>query len=291
MKVNVPEVDIQRAGLATISVGQVGIGPLHIGQLVLENTDVTMSAGPAVLSNVRVTVTLRITLGWHIHIPLPIVDDIDVGDTIDVGSPSFSMNVGDVTIPSLNDVRIRIPSLTAANAAVATVNPLTNLNLGAATAEGIRVRDVTLPSQGFTLAGLTVDSVEGSAIGVPAASVGSATIDRVHGNPVTIPTVSLGGLTLPAASIPDITSRAPLDVPANLQSRVFTMDAGILQLSLTIRPSALSHIDQLRIRNATANASVGHVVLHNVVLPYEVLNLTLSQIGITTIGIPAFTVS
>ena len=50
----------------------------------------------------------------------------------------------------------------------------------------------------------------------------------------------------------------------------------------------LSHIDHLEITNANATATVGQVVLHNVTLPYDVLNLTLSQIGKDTVSIPAY---
>ena len=292
MKLTVPQVSVQRAGLASISVGHVGVGPIRVGQLVLENADVKMSAAHALLSNVRVTVTLRISIAWRVHVGLPWpFDDIDVGDSYDLGSPSFSMGVGNITIPSLDDVRISIPSLTAASTTVGNVQSITNLHIPGASAERIDVRDVALPSQGFTLSGLTFESVEGETLGVPEVTVGSVSIGRVHGGPVTLPALSLGGLRLPTVSIPDITSRAPLDIPANLQARTFTMDAGLLDLSLTIRPSALSRVERLRITNASASASVGQVVLQNVVLPYEVLNLTLSQVGINTIGIPAFTVS
>ena len=68
-------------------------------------------------------------------------------------------------------------------------------------------------------------------------------------------------------------------------------DAGILSLAIHVTPSVLSHIDHLEITNADASATVGQVVLHNVTIPYDVLNLTLSQIGISTITIPAFNVS
>ena len=292
MKLTVPQVSVQRAGLASISIGHVGIGPINVGQLVLENADINMSAAHAVLSNVRVTVTLRITVAWHVHVGLPWpFDDIDIGDSYDLGSPSFSLGVGNITIPSLDDVRITIPSLTAAGTAVSNVQPITNLQVPGASAERIDVRNVALPSQGFTLSGLTFDSVEGETVGVPEATVGSVSIGRVHGSPLTVPSLTLGGLRLPTVSIPDITSRAPLDIPANLQARTFLMEAGLLRLTLTIRPSALSHVERLRITNASANASVGRVVLQNVVLPYDVLNLTLSQVGINVIGIPAFTVS
>jgi hypothetical protein len=291
VKVAVPEVNLQGASLASINVGHVGVGPIQIGELVVANTDVSMSAGLGVLRNVRATVTLRITLSWHVHIGLPWpFDDIDFGDSYDLGSPSFSVTVGDVSIPGLNNVQVHIPSLTAANLSTA-ADPLTNLHLGNASAEQIRARNVGLPTAGFSLAGLALTSVQGSAVGVPAAGVDQVTIGRVHGDPITIGTFTLRGLNLPSASIPDITSSAPLDIPANLQARTFTMPAGIIRLSLTIRPSALSHVDSLRLTNAHASATVGQIVLRNVVLPYEVLNVTLSQIGINTIGIPAFTVS
>lgn len=291
MKVAIPEVGVQGASLASIDVGQVGIGPIQVGELVLDNADVTMSAALGVLRNVRVRVTLNITLSWHVHIGLPWpFDDIDFGDSYDLGSPSFSMTVGDVTIPGLNNVRVHIPSLTAANVSTS-ADPLTNLHLGAASAEQIRTRNVSLPSAGFTLAGLALTSVQGNDVSVPAAGVDQVTIGRVRGDPIALGTFTLRGLNMPSASIPDITSSAPLDIPANLQARRFSIPAGILSLSLTIRPSALSHVEQLRLTNTQASATVGRIVLRNVVLPYEVLNLTLSQIGINTIGIPAFTVA
>jgi len=58
-----------------------------------------------------------------------------------------------------------------------------------------------------------------------------------------------------------------------------------------IVPSVLTHIDHLEISGATASASVGQIVLHDVTLPYDALNLTLSQIGIDTVQIPSFTVA
>jgi hypothetical protein len=65
----------------------------------------------------------------------------------------------------------------------------------------------------------------------------------------------------------------------------------VVKVIIHLRPSALSHVDHLAISNANANATVGQVVLRNVSLPYDVLNLTLSQIGINTISVPAFAVS
>lgn len=290
MQVKVPKLDIQQAGLTTISVGEVSIGPITVGDLVLNNTDFSLSAAQGVLQNVSVTVTLQISVEWHVHVGMPDgIPDINVGDTYNLGSFSFSMPVGNIVIPGLNNVHINIPSLAAQNLSVS-ANPL-SLQLQNTTADQIQAQDTALPSAGFTIAGLTINSVQGETISVPAAKIDTATIGHVHGDPVKIPAFTLNGLQLPAAQIPQLSSSAPLDIPANLPSRSVGFDAGILRLSITITPSALSHIDHLEITGANASATVGQVVLHNVVLPYDALNLTLSQIGITTIEIPEFTVS
>jgi len=65
-------------------------------------------------------------------------------------------------------------------------------------------------------------------------------------------------------------------------------DFGLVPLEAA---AAGRQVDHLGIWDATASATVGQVVLHDVTLPYDVLNLTLSQIGINTVGIPLFNAS
>ena len=69
------------------------------------------------------------------------------------------------------------------------------------------------------------------------------------------------------------------------------MDLGNLDLTLKISPKAQACIDRLLIRNPSATTSIGKIQLHNIVAPYEFLNLTLAQIGIETISVPKIAVS
>ena len=293
MQANVPQLDVQQANLQTIDIGQVAIGPITVGDLVLNNADVSITRAQGVLTNVSVTVSVHVTGEWHVHVGMPDwIPDIDFGDTFDLGTFQFSMNVGNIVLPGLNNIHLNIPSLTAQNMSVA-ASPL-SLSLNNATADQIRAQNVALPAAGFTIAGLTLNSIQGNAISVPAATLGQASVRHLHGDPVQIPSLALSNLNLPALQIPDITSSAPLDIPANLSTESAGFDAGIVSLAIHVTPSVLSHIDHLEITmpaNASASATVGQVVLHNVTLPYDVLNLTLSQIGISTITIPAFNVS
>ena len=285
MLAKVPQLDIKQAGLQTVALGQVSIGPITVGELVLNGADFAMSAAKGVLQNVSVTVTLRISVEWHVHVGLPDgIPDIDIGDTYDLGSFDFSMPVGDIVIPGLNNLNFHIPSLTAQNLSVAAA-PV-GLQLHNVSAEQIRAVDVALPAAGFTLAGLTLGTVAGSGIGVPAAQVGQATVGHLHGDPVQVPAFTLSSFNLPAAQIPVVSSSTPLSIPADLQGPSVGFDAGLLRIAIHIAPSVLSHIDHLEITGANAHASVGQIVLHNVTLPYDALNLTLSQIGIDTVADP-----
>ncbi len=290
MQVKVPQLSVQKAGLQTVSVGHLGIGPITVGNLAINNVGFTLASGHGVLQNVQVTVTLRLSVEWHIHVGLPDgIPDIDVGDTYDLGSFSVSLPVGDISLPALSNLKFDIPSLAAQNLKV-NADPL-SLQINNIQAEGIRANDTVLPPAGFTLSGISFGSLSATGIGVPGATIAQATVQHVHGDPAQIPAFTLSGVQLPAAQIPSISSTIPLTIPADLETVAAGFDAGILKVVIRIRPSVLLHVEHLQITNATASASVGQVVLHNVTLPFDALNITLSQIGVDTIEIPSFTVA
>jgi hypothetical protein len=290
----VPKLDAQQAGLQAVSVGQVALGPIAVSQLVLNGADFSMSGAQGVLRNVTVTVTLGIRVEWHVHVGLPDgIPDINEGGTIPLGSFSFTAP----TIPQinilLNNVHLNVPSLTAQNIS-ASANPL-SLQLANVAADQIEALDVDLPTAGFTITGLTLSSVAVNGIDVPAANVGQATVGHIHGDPLKIASFTLGGLNLPTVTIPAIHSTAPLDIPSPTlilpggNRPGFGDNNSLLSVHLDIQPSALTHIDQLDITGANASATVSQIVLNDVTLPYDALNLTLSQIGINTIDIPVLT--
>jgi len=292
MHVNVPEADVQRASLSSIAIGQVAIGPITVGEMVVHNIDFNMSAGVGFIRGMTVTIRLRIDFEWHIHVPLPWpFDDIDIGDTNYLGTFGFTLPpVGDVTIPGLSNLHFQVPELTAQNV-VATANPLTNVQLTNAAAETVQARDLVLPTAGFTIAGLSLNSVEGDNLAVPAAGVREASVGHVRGDPLSIGDFSLQSVSLGSAHIPSLFNTSPFDVPADLQQRRLPFDLGILEFALLITPSATSHIPYFEVDNSNASATTGTVTLHNVTLPFDVLNLTLSQVGLTNIGVPTFTAS
>ena len=288
MRTTVSEADIQRLGIDTISVGQVGIGPIRIGQLVLTDLEVNTTAAGAELRNFRVTITHAISLDWHLHIEIP-GHLIDESGTEDLPDPVFTCNFGNISVPGLENIKIDVASLTA-NDVEATAAPLANLQLGAAVAEQLRARNLTLPSQGFTIAGLGLGGLQAAGFGAPGASLESLAIGRLHGEAVPLGGMTLTNLALPSASVADIVGQG-VDVTATPRGKAYHLDLGCLDLTLKIKPKAEAQIDELVISNPSASTSIGRIELHNVVAPYELLNLTLSQIGIETVQVPTVAIA
>ena len=289
MFARVPQADVQRLGVNTISVGQVAVGPIHIGALVISDLGMRLSSGQAELRNFRVSVGLSMTMDWRVYVEIPVLDDIDKSGTVDLGRHSFTLDLGDCTVPGLENLSIDVGSLTAAGVA-ASASPLAGAQLGSAVAEQVRARGIVLPSQGFQIAGLTLGALRAGGISVPAVTLDDITVGRVHGEALPFGGITVADVGLPAAAVSDIHSE-PVDINATHVGTAFHMDLGILDLTLTVVPDARAQIDQLRIGGIEAATSVGQIELRDVVAPYELLNLTLSQIGIDTITVPAFTIS
>src|SRR5229473_2504488 len=288
MLTTIPEADIAKASVNSISVGSVGIGPVTIGQLVITNLEVNTAADGAFLRNFVVTVTYNMKLDWHLHIDLP-GNPIDDSGTEDLDSPTFIVGFGDIRVPGLENLKIDIASL-AVDSPSATVLPVNNIQLGKAVAQGIVAKKLELPTDGFSINGLGLGALNVGGFGAPAATVDSVTIAKVNGDTTPFGQMSLSNLGVPAVAIPDIVAQG-VDSTATPKPKAFHLDMGCLDLVLKVNPTAQAHIDQLLIQNIKASTSIGKIELHNVVAPYELLNVTLSQIGIETISVPAVAIA
>ena len=299
VQVNVPALDVNQASLQTIDIGTAAIGPITVGSLVVSNTDLNMAVNNLLLQDVTVTMSIHFRFMWNIHIGLPDgIPDFDVGDTYDLGSLDFPpfglppLAIGDVTIPGITNIHLSIPTITASTVSV-NASPLP-LHLDNAIANQIHGTNATLPVGGFSIAGLSLNSVDGTAIAVPDAHLDSATINHFHGPPIHVATFALDTMNIPSLAIPHATSLAPLEVPAQLPEYSIgfgTPHHSLLSIRIYARPFVHMHVGHLELTDATASATVGSITLHNVNLPFDVLNLTLANVGINTVQIPAFNVA
>lgn len=287
MRANVPTLTASQATVARIDVGQVAVGPATIDRLIVRNVRFAMSAGAGELRDFRVTVTLTITLSWRVHVDLVFTDFTREG-TWDIGRPSIGFGFDNVPLPGLTSLTVNLDEMTAQNL-TASSGPIANLGLGAIVAEQIRAANVAAPTAGFGLTGLGLTAVRAQGLSVPDASLGEVSIARLSGGSVPIPTMTIPNLSFPGASVGEIRS-SNVDVTAVAPAVVFNAGGGLLRITLRIVPEANVRIAQLLLTNINASTSIESVEVQNVVLPFEVLNLRLTDLGINTIEIPAFEV-
>ena len=290
MKIAVPETKIARTRVERVDVGEIKIGAVHVGQLLLSDLHVQTSTGLARMRNVRLALHLEFELDWRVGVTISMPDgipNVDFSDsgTLDLGTLDLAIQFGDLTLPGLANLSFDIASLPV-NDLAAVIGPIKNLNLGTLVAEQIRAQNLTAPTAGFTLSGLNLGGVHIAGLGVPAAGVANATVGRVTGGALPIPALNIPNIGLPQTSIPTMSSQ-DVNATANpIVSRLPGVDIGLLAAKLKVTTTASFHLDELRLDNLKAAAAIGNIALKDVVLPYEVLGVTLSQIGIETLEIP-----
>lgn len=295
MKITLPQTSVAKSQVQQINVGEVRIGPVEIDQLTLNNVHVQTSTGTAQMRNVNLALTMAFGLDWRVGVTISMPDgiaNVDFSDsgTLDLGTLTLGIALGDLTLPGLANLAFDISTFSVNNLA-AVIGPITNLRLGAAMAEQIKVQDLITPTSGLQIAGLGVTGISAQGISIPDASVAAATIGRVTGGTLPIPGLTIPSIGLPQASIPAMSSQN-VDATSNpVVAKMPTVDVGLLAATLKVTTTAKFHLDELRIENIKASASIGEIALKNVVLPYEVLNLTLLEIGIESIEVPQVEVS
>jgi hypothetical protein len=274
--------------VASIDVGQLTLGPATIGRLVVRNAHFGMSAGRGELRNMRVTLTLRLSLEWRVSVDL-LFDDFTRSGTWDLSDPQVTLGFSNVTLPGLSSLTVDLDEMTAQNLTAST-GPIAGLRLGAMVAEQMRATNATIPTADFQLAGLGLTKMRAEGISVPAASVEEVTIGRVSGGAVPIASLTVPNVTFPGAAIGDIRS-TNVDVNAVAPTHRISAGGGLLRITLVVVPEARTRIDEMVLTNINASTRIDSIEVRDVVLPFEVLNLRLADLGVNTIQIPAFEVA
>lgn len=289
MKSTIAETRIARVTTQQIDIGQISAGPLAIGTLALDSVHVGLSTGTASLRNLRLTISLRLELDWDVGVDIDFVGHFGWNGSIDLGTHAITVPLGNVIVPGLQNMSLDIASARVTDVS-AVIGAIRNLRLGGLVAEQVRARGLTVPVPDFHLTGLGIGGASIRDLAVPGATAAETTVGHVHGAALPLGTVTIPGLSLPSAAVGNITSNS-FDASGTSNPLVLTADAGVLSISLRVTPGGGMHADEMRLSSVRATTSIGSIAMQNVVLPYDVLNIKLSQLGIETIEIPQIEVS
>jgi hypothetical protein len=198
-----------------------------------------------------------------------------------LGSIFFAVSVGDVEVPSLSNIVVNIPDVTATNV-TATIGPIVNFDLGGGGFTGVCATNAAIPTNGFQLNGLGLASASIGNVEIPQTLVDNVRIqDFTPSGNIVVPSAQLTQLQLPLASASDIQSAAPIAIDAEATSRGLRFRLGdIFGFTIWVTPIAHTHIASLLLGGVGISGSVGQASVQNISVPVDIQGISLTTINI-----------
>lgn len=282
-RVNIEELAVNSGTIGNISIDKVNIGTAKIDKVTLANTVATVKAGNVFLQNVRMNLELQFHLDWSYDVWFA----SDSG-TVDLGSMGFSMTIGNVTVPALQDIHLNVPSVDIHNV-TGSIPPINSLKLGDAGFTNLVAKKTTLPVAGFSLSGLGMGAFSLLTAQVPQTFTDEASIASfTPSGEIALPGFTLTALNVPQTTVPNATS-GQFTFDARASDRSIGVDAGIFSITIRVTPIAHLAIGAMVLSNLSMAASVGSVVATDIRLPVTVKGIVLDNLTMTDVGIKNIT--
>lgn len=278
-KINIAKLAVASGAIRDLEVDRVVLGDATIEQLILKNTSASLHSGSAYLSGVKTVMELRFTLDWWVDVWI-----YSDSGTNDLGSMYFNIDIGNIQVPSLQNIDMAMPLITVGNVH-ASVAPITNLDLGGATLSSTNVLDTVAPADGFQMNGLGMGSMTISEIDIPKTSTRLATVDRfVPNSQVLLPEASVSAVQIPSTTIGNIQSGNIL-MDAVADKRGLSVNFGIFGITLWVQPVAHMSIQSMVLQNVALSATMGQGVIKNVRVPLDVRGIKVNGIELNQVQV------
>ncbi len=279
-KFNIAEVDAASGTMVDLEIDKIVLGSASIGELTLQNTSIDLKSGSAFLKTVQVVLQLEFTFDWWVNIGFW----SDSGSA-SLGSLDIPVDIGDISVPSLNNIPLTIASMTTTGAITTTIAPLNNVDLGGGSFSGLTATKIAVPANGFQLTGLGIGAVSIASVQVPQTTVAKVTVQDFHPNAnIVVPNVQLSNLNLPNAKAADIQTTSPINFDADATSRGLSLSLGVVGGTIWVTPIAHIGIGSLLLQGVTVSAAIPTATIQNVSVPIDVRGINVSSVSVGQIN-------
>ncbi len=279
-KVNIEEMLVANGAIDKVGLDKLAFGNVTIDEVVIGNTNATMSTEQTYLQNVDMIVTIHFDLEWWYDFWF----DSDSG-TMDLGSLGFLVPVGNVEVPDMDEVQMNIPTMNMGQISAA-IPDITNMDLGAMRMEGIRAIKTQLPADGFVLSGMSMKGLKLDSMSVPKTETERAGVDVVApDSEVRLPHVEMSGIPIPTTQIPSLSSGG-FGMNAVADSRSISVSFGsVFGFRFVVRPSVDMHIDAMHMNQVTLSGEIGSVRLQDIRMPMTMNGVNLEGLTMENIEV------
>jgi hypothetical protein len=277
--INIAQATVASGSVGDIKIGEIVLGGIAIGQLTLQGTSLDIASGSASLQSVRTVITLDFQFDWWINLGFW----SDSGSA-DLGSLSFALDLGNVSIPSFSGIPLSIPNIVVANLTAA-VAPVTSIDLGSGVFSGIGATNAALPKDGFTLTGLGLGGVSIASVQVPESTVAQVTIQDFHPSAnMVLPSVTVGSVQVPSATAADVQATTAVSFNSSASPQSLALGLGVLGGTLNVTPTAYISIGALQLQGVAFSGSIAQAILQNIGVPVDLQAISLEAIDIGAIN-------
>ena len=286
-RLDIGSLSVGTARAGRIDIDRVELGDASLGRVVLSGLRSVVDTGRVTLRQVRTIVSLDIDVAWQIDI-----GPFEPGASFNFGSIDLPFEVGDVDIPALDDLDLSVPTAIAADSSV-TVQPIVDLTFNGASIENVGAGEIRLPSNGFAVAGLGVDTVALSHLGAPDGAVSRLDIgELVPDGPLVIPEVRIDDIELPRVDVPAVASNGPITVEdVGISAReIVLIDLRILRVSIEVRPTLQLSFARLTLDDVAADSSIDAVSVEDIRSPLRVAGIGITDVALGGLRVEAVSV-
>ncbi len=284
-RINLPKFISASGNANSITIDQIRLNDTSVDRVDVLDVKTEVDTGTVSLENARAIVSLNLRFNFSVHIPLPWpFDDIDFGDSISLGGITFPFDIGDISIPALNNVDLEIPSATLTDIQ-ASLEPVNNLNLGGAAFNGLELDDTVLPSAGFGLSGMNLGGLSLNQLSMPSVTSARLSVERFSlENALLLPSVSIEDIQLPSTSAAQVTTTAPIVVPGvTAETRNIPLTSGLLNTSIDISPTLTIAISSMVINNISAVSTITKIDIRDIRSSVEVSCVTANGLELNSL--------
>lgn len=273
--INIAHIGAVSGTASTLGVDRIELGEATIDRLVIQGISADIRAGTTLLQDVRFVLELRLSVDWWYDFGWL----GSGGDTVDLPSLTFGLSLGNVLVPSLQDIDLSIASATVNDVEVA-LTPVSNLDLGGVQFRRLSVDDTRLPAAGFGLSGMEVGAVTVDGVEFPASVSRQLGLGELQpNNPLRLPSAEVTGIDIPSVQIPSVVSQGAIDIEdAQASRRGVRLSLGLFGFTFWVRPVFDLHIGQLVLSDVSAATSIDRLRLEELSAPLTIRGVRMGDV-------------
>ena len=277
-RADVQSVDVESADASTLNIEEVDIGDASVERFSLRDIRTLIDTGRVTMNDVRSIMDFRIRVSWEVHIWGP-----NPRGSFTTRSFSIPFDVGDIDIPELENMDISVSSAEV-EGTVATVQSIANLSFNGGRIDNIEIADIRLPTNGYGMAGLGIDTFNLSHIGVPDASIGTVRIGSLTPEGMlTLPSAEISNIGISSVNVPSVTTNQSVTVTDIVASPppISLINLWILTVDIRLLPVLTMHIGGVTLDDMEATSTIASATLENMRFPLQVNGMELSDISVS----------